>query len=178
MNKDNPNLSEWRKQNPGMSINDYFKIFGTSSPTSNENSYFLKHERARIQKELNQKKTNQSSWPYVFFALFILIAFLSNPKVEDHRAALKIKLTRIVEIELSKKTDNIILFGLGKSLIDSIMDEGLKNISSDNYLFFSVTKFNYTSKSKIIGFGVLGKVFISEKINKDIFTTLAHKFNN
>ncbi len=167
-NQEKPDLREWRKQNPEMSINDYFKIYGTPHNFSNSNSYSNEYELARMQSELNKKKTNPSSWPYIFLALFILIAFLSNPKTEEHRATLRIKLTGIVEKDLSKNTDNLFLYGAGKSFMDLIIDEGLKNVSSDSYILFSITRFNYASESKIIGFGLLGKVYISEDILKEI----------
>lgn len=171
-NQEKPSLSEWRKQNPGMSINDYFRIFGTTSHSSNKNSYSNEYEITNLQRELNQKKSNSSPWSYIIIILFILIAFLSNPKIEEHRAALRIKLTGMVEKDLSKNTDNIFIYGLGKSFMDSLIDEGLKNVSSDNYILFSLTKFNFASESKIIGFGFFGKVYITEKINEDMFKKL------
>ena len=125
-----------------------------------------------IDNKKEKTKSNTSSWPYIFIALFILIAFLSNPKIEEHREALRILLTGLVEKDLSKNTDNILVYGFGKSLMDSFIDEGLKNVSSDNYLLFSLTKFNFASESKIIGVGVLGQVYLSEKVNKDLVEKL------
>ena len=136
------------------------------------NSYSNEYEITRLQRELNQKKSSSSSWSYIFIILIILIAFLSNPKIEEHRNALRIKLTGMVEKDLSKNTDNIFIYGLGKSIMDSLIDEGLKNISSDNYLLFSLTRFNFASESKIIGFGFFGKVYITEKINENMFKKL------
>lgn len=167
-NQEKPSLSEWRKQNPGLSINDYYKIFGTSTNSSNSNNYSNQYETARQQSELNLKKSNSSTWSYIFIALFVLIAFLSNPKLEDHRATLRIKLTGLVEKHLSENTDNIISYGLGKYFMDAIIDGGLKNVSSDNYLLFSLTKFNFASESKIIGLGVFGQVYLFEKADKEI----------
>ena len=91
---------------------------------------------------------------------------MSNPKKEDHKDTLKIKLTGIVEEILTEKSDNIFYIGLGKSVADAIIDETLKTVSIDNYVFFSLTKINYASNSKIIGVGLLGKVYISDEINK------------
>ncbi|WP_100609979.1 hypothetical protein [Confluentibacter lentus] len=171
-NQEKPSLSEWRKQNPGMSINDYFRIFGKTSHSSSTNSYSNEYEITMLQRELNEKKSSSFSWSYIFIILIILVGFLSNPKVEEHREALRIKLTGMVEKDLSKNTDNILIYGLGKSFMDYLIDEGLKNVSSDNYLLFSLTKFNFASESKIIGFGFFGKVYIAEKINEDMFKKL------
>ena len=101
-------------------------------------------------------------------ALFILITFLSNPKKEDHKESFRIKLSGIIEEILSEnKNDNVFVLGLSKVLADKIIDEVLKNVSVDNYLFFSLTKLNWASDSKIIGFGVFGKVYISNEFDKE-----------
>jgi len=171
-NQEKPSLSEWRKQNPGMTINDYFKIFGTTSHSENTYSYSNEYEITRLQKELNQNKSSLSSWPYIFIILIIFIAFFSNPQTDEHRETVRIKLTGMVEKDLSKNTNNIFIYGLGKAFMDSLIDVTLKNVSSDNYLLFSLTKFNFASESKIIGFGFFGKVYISEKINEDMFKKL------
>ncbi|MFK5879125.1 MAG: hypothetical protein QM478_06465 [Flavobacteriaceae bacterium] len=134
--------------------------------------FLLDNSHAHIiidNKKKQQKKYNSRSWPYIFLALFILIAFLSNPKTEDHREALRVKLFGIVEESLSENTENLFYIGLGKSFGNVIIDEALKNVSIDNYLFFSLTKFNYSSNSEIIGIGILGNVYISEKVNKEMF---------
>lgn len=165
-NKERPDLSEWRKQNPGMTINDYFKIYGTETISSNSNRYSVDYEVARIKNELNKEKSNYTSWLYMLIPLFLLIAFLSNPKIEYHREALKIKLSGIVDEILSEETDNIFIIGLGKYFRDTIVNENLKNVSADNYLFFSLTEFKFASNTKIIGFGFLGNVYFSKNVNK------------
>lgn len=164
--QEKPDLREWSKKNPGMTINDYFKIYGTDSYSSNSNRYSVDYEISRIKSELNQEKSKPSSWLYMLIPLFLLIAFLSNPKKEDHREALKIKLSGIVEEILSEETNNIFLIALGKSFSDTIIEENLKNVSADNYILFSLTEFNFASNFKIIGFGFLGKVYFSKNVNK------------
>lgn len=164
-NQEKPDLSEWRKQNPGMTINDYFKIYGTDTNSLNSNRYSFDYEVSRIKNELIKEKSKNASWLYMLIPLFLLIAFLSNPKIEDHREALKIKLSGIVDEILSEETDNIFIIGLGKYFGDTIVNENLKNVSADNYLFFSLSEFKFASNTKIIGFGFLGKVYFSKNVN-------------
>jgi hypothetical protein len=161
-----PNLREWSKNNPGMTINDYFKIYGTDTNSLNSDRYSFDYEVSRIKNELNKEKSKNASWLYMLIPLFLLIAFLSNPKIEDHREALKIKLSGIVDEILSEETDNIFIIGLGKYFGDTIVNENLKNVSADNYLFFSLTEFKFASNTKIIGYGFLGKVYFSNNVNK------------
>ena len=161
-----------------MTINDYFKAYGTVSETPNfniQNNYYNDYIRTN---ELNQIKSSKSPWFYIFLSLFVIITFLSNPKKEEHRDELKIKLNGIVEEMLAEKTDNLVYIGLGKSISNLIIDETLKNVSTDNYLFFSLTKFNYKTEYKIIGFGVFGKVYISDKINKKMIENYSEQLRS
>ena len=51
-----PDLSEWGKQNPGKTINDYFKIYGTDTYSQNTNRYSSDYVSAPFKNELIQKK--------------------------------------------------------------------------------------------------------------------------
>ncbi|KAF0198613.1 MAG: hypothetical protein FD166_1254 [Bacteroidetes bacterium] len=177
-----PDLSEWRKQNPGKTINDYYRIYGNNVSGT---SYSLNYSRDNsaiddvpYKNDLSHRKSNYSIWSYLLVTLFILITFFSNPKKDDHKDALRIKLSGIVEEILAEKSDNIFQFGFGRLIGDKIIDETLKSVSIDNYVFFSLTKFNYASDSKILGFGFLGKVYISDKINREMVINSIKGFNN
>ena len=52
---------------------------------------------------------------------------------------------------------------LGSSLIDKVVDG---YIDSENYYFFSLTKINVDGDKRTIGLGILGKVFISDKLKE------------
>ncbi len=174
--QEKPDLSEWSKQNPGKTINDYFKIYGTNLSGYSPKS-ILDSEDLPIENDLNQASSKHSIWAYILVSVFILITFFSNPKKEDHKDALKIKLTGIVEEILAEKSDDIIEFGIGRWVGDEIIDKALTSVSTDNYIFFSLTKFNYASDSRIIGFGFLGKVYISKSINKEMVINKIKQLN-
>ena len=96
-------------------------------------------------------------------------------KLEDETGMVMVRqtfLNRFEEVPAEITIEN----SNGKKSPDAItpklIDEGLKNVSSDNYILFSLTKFNFASESKIIGFGFFGKVYITEKINEDMFKKL------
>ena len=144
-NQEKPDISEWRKQNPGMTINDYFKIYGTNSSSSNSNRYSVDYELTRIKNELNQEKSIDTSWLYLLIPIFLLSAFLFNPRQEDHREALKIKLSAIVEELILEEIDNIFIIGLRELFGDVYINKNLKIVSFDNYVFFSLTEFNFAS---------------------------------
>jgi hypothetical protein len=165
-NQEKPDLNEWKKQNPGLSINDYFKLYGTTNSSSNSNRYTADYEIARLQNELNKKKSGNSPWLSILIPLLLLIAFITNPEIEDHRTVLKIKLSGIVDEIIAEETDNIFIIGLVKYFGDAIVDENLKNVSANNYYFFSLTEFKFASDLKIKGYGFLGKVYFSKNVNK------------
>jgi len=177
-----PDLREWSKQNPGKTINDYFKIYGTNisrtSYSPDSSRYYTDKIGLSDKNDLNQRRSKYSIWSYVLVSLLVLITFLSNPKKDDHKDALKIKLTGIVEEILAEKSDNIFQFGFGRIIVDEIIDKTLKSVSTDNYIFFSLTKYNYASDSKVIGFGFLGKVYISNSINKEMVINKIRQFNS
>jgi hypothetical protein len=179
--QEKPDLREWSKQNPGKTINDYFKIYGNNIPGtsySRDSSHnYSDNQDLPDKNDLDYKKSNYSIWSYVLLSLFILITFLSNPKKDDHKDALKIKLTGIIEEILAEKSDNIFQFGFGRLIGDEIIERTLISVSTDNYIFFSLTKFNYASESRIIGFGFLGKVYISNSINREMVINKIKQFN-
>lgn len=171
-----PDLHEWRKQNPGKTINDYLGIYGSISKT---HPYPINQE-PYIQDvvPIGLRSKRKIIWPYILIPLFIAIAFFSNPKKEEHKDALKIKLLGVVEEKMSENTDNLFFIGLGKSIGGLVIDEVLKSVSVDNYIFFSITKYNFGSDSNIIGFGCLGKVYISDKINRAAIENYINKQKN
>lgn len=107
-----------------------------------------------------------------FGAIFLAIVLVfTNPDSAKHSLAVKEILTK----EFNKKmTDEIresknnyqsanagIGLLLGSTLIDKIIDG---YIDSENFYFFSLTKINIDEENRTIGFGILGKVYISEKL--------------
>lgn len=61
---------------------------------------------------------------------------------------------------------------LGSSLIDKVIDG---YIDSENFYLFSLTKINVDGDNKTIGLGILGKVFISDKLKENTSKLFNHR---
>lgn len=113
---------------------------------------------------------------YIIFFGTLCIAFvlvLTNPDRAKHAMAVKEILTKefnkAMTEELRKSKNNyqatnagIGLF-LGSALIDKVVDG---YIDSENFYLFSLTKINVDGDNRTIGLGILGKVFISDKLKE------------
>ena len=162
-----PSPSEWCNQNPGKTLNDYYKIFG-SNLNHSEVQVNVKYNSIKLTTEPEGYGNKRSSAKVylLIFAIIILIAFISNPDIDKHKSSLKIRLSGIVE-SIASESDNLLVVGLGKMVGDAAIEELLKNVSVDNYLVFSVTRLNWATESKIVGYGIFGNVFISKELNTD-----------
>ncbi|WP_264537296.1 DUF4359 domain-containing protein [Flavobacterium sp. N1736] len=107
--------------------------------------------------------------------LFIAILALTNPAQEIHKEKVRIKLTEFYETEMAKEdntaTNQFSQAGksmgmiLAKSMINMVIDNA---ISSSNYILFSTTNVTWEGKTKIIGIGILGNVFLTSQIDDAI----------
>jgi hypothetical protein len=91
---------------------------------------------------------------------FILLALMAtNPSIEDHRQAVLEKMKE----RLSQASDGANQWEKVGQAIGVALGQGIveKAVSRKNYLFFSATTISFKDNSKNIGFGVLGKVFLS-----------------
>ena len=94
----------------------------------------------------------------------ILVLILTNPSEENHIQNVKSK----CKIALNKKAATS-GGGISSLLKDSYMDKIIDRIvSRDNYFLCSATKLSMQGQEKIIGFGILGNVFLSEKLNEGL----------
>jgi hypothetical protein len=92
---------------------------------------------------------------------FILLALMAtNPSIEDHRQAvtekMKEKMTESSNSESKnewQKAGEAIGMAIGGGIVE-------KSVSRDNYLLFSLTKITFGDKSKNIGLGIIGNVWI------------------
>lgn len=100
---------------------------------------------------------------------FLLIAIFTNPNRDMHKEELKSKFIesyqKSLEANSTLNNNGFETLGnlLGTSLINTLIEN---NVSCDNYLLFSITKITYKGESKSIGFGFLGKVFLSGKVDE------------
>jgi hypothetical protein len=101
---------------------------------------------------------------------FLLVALMAtNPSTAEHKEAVKEKVSAAFE---NNNTNGNAFQKLGEQLGQTI---GMvlidKMIKRDNYLLFSLTKSNYIDndkKEKIVGFGILGKVYLFDKFSNNI----------
>lgn len=108
----------------------------------------------------------------ISIAVIVLIAVFTNPNVQTHREAVKTMYNQNLQKHLvkigsennSEMQNGDANFGmiLGNVFIDKIIGN---IVTSDNYVLFSITKLSLEGKSKMIGFGLFGNVFISNKVN-------------
>jgi hypothetical protein len=103
----------------------------------------------------------------ICFALVALMA--TNPSTAEHKEAVKQKVSTAFE---NNNTDGNAFQKLGAQLGQSI---GMviidKMIKRENYLFFSLTKSKFLDndeKEKVIGFGILGKVYLFKAFSEKI----------
>lgn len=113
---------------------------------------------------------------YILLAicLFVTITALTNPDRETHKEKVKLKMNEFYEQEMAKEDNSPnnqysaakamgIMFG--RSLINNIIDNV---VSSSNYILFSTTEITWEGKTKTVGIGILGHVFLSSEIDKAI----------
>lgn len=112
----------------------------------------------------------------IFFGtVFIaIVLILTNPDQAKHSIAVKEILTKefnkAMTDELRKSKNNYqranagLGLLLGSTLIDKIIDG---YIDCENFYLFSLTKINFEGNNRTIGFGILGKVYISDKLREN-----------
>lgn len=103
-------------------------------------------------------------------ASVLALLLITNPSKETHKEAVKTIMTEAMDKKLaeekSKMKDNPfagMMAGLGTMAVNVAVD-GM--IDRDNYLLFSLTKAKAEGKTKVIGFGVLGFVHVSDKVSQ------------
>lgn len=103
------------------------------------------------------------------FVIILLIAIFTNPSQEEHKEKVKETFTAYYQKSLKEnQTDSKNAFSalgslLGNSLINAMIENA---ITRNNYVVFSLTKVTYEGEEKLIGYGVFGNVFLSEKIEE------------
>ena len=93
---------------------------------------------------------------------FILLALMAtNPTIQDHRQAVMDKFKE--KMANAPKSDSKNEWQKAGEAIGMALGQGIveKAVGRDNYILFSLTKISFGENTKNIGFGVLGKVFLS-----------------
>ncbi|MBL7047543.1 MAG: zinc-ribbon domain-containing protein [Candidatus Marinimicrobia bacterium] len=106
-------------------------------------------------------------------SIVVLAAILSNPSEDAHKSAVAKLLKQSAYgnvLETASTSGNeyeiagsALGYSLGASFLDKIIDMG---VTRTNYILFSTTEFNYQGESRTVGYGVFGRVTISDRIRK------------
>lgn len=105
----------------------------------------------------------------IIVGIILLLAIFTNPNQVAHKEKVKTTFTAFYQKQSKENrtlsNDGFEALGslLGTSLINTIVENG---VSCDNYLLFSITKVNYKGQEKSIGYGMLGNVFLSSKVDE------------
>ena len=112
-------------------------------------------------------KTKSITLIVIFFIL--LAAIITNPTADTHKAKVKSAFTAYMQKEMAAKSESIGngFEALGTMLGNTMVNTMVENmVSSDSYVFFSLTKLTYDGKTKTIGFGAFGNVWLSGDVDK------------
>lgn len=104
--------------------------------------------------------------------IIAIVAVITNPNQDRHKEVIKNKfnsyLQKSVKESLAKTNSEWEQAGqalgmmLGGALSDRIIDT---TISADNFVLFSTTKMTWNGQTTIIGIGVFGNVFFTQKLD-------------
>lgn len=104
--------------------------------------------------------------------MVILVAVITNPNQDRHKEVIKNKLKTYMQKSLNEKnteTNNQweqAGQALGLMISGAIIDPIIDNlVSTDNYVLFSTTKISWEGKTKIVGIGAFGNVFLTSQLD-------------
>ena len=109
----------------------------------------------------------------VMLSLIGFVAVLTNPNQDRHKEVVKNELIKFLQKSInlgySEPKDNFEQAGqaigimLGGAIVDRILDNFM---SIDNYVVISATKITWDGKTKIIGIGAFGNVYLTKELNE------------
>ncbi|MEI6088305.1 MAG: hypothetical protein WCR66_11985 [Bacteroidota bacterium] len=111
---------------------------------------------------------------YILAIVVLAILYASNPNLDEHQRSVKDKVSQLIRREVSSSGKSSSSYGdigtelgvmFGSSLVDGIITDVVRR---KDYFFFSLTSVEYNGNNKIIGIGILGKVFISDEVDKEL----------
>ena len=111
----------------------------------------------------------------VFVGLLFIVAVITNPNQDRHKEVVKNKLNVLMQKAVKDSFKNSdsgaeqIGSALGLMLGGAMLDRMIESmVSTDNYVLFSTTKISWEGKTKLIGIGAFGNVFISDEIEESL----------
>lgn len=122
----------------------------------------------------------------LFFIGFVfLIAALTNPAPEKHKEHLKNQLILYAQKSIKQNRNQsdikeVTEWSLFEGIFQDAMAKGMINslVTTDDYVFFSITKFQWDGEITTIGFGAFGNIFLSRKLKKHMDDFLQSSLND
>lgn len=119
----------------------------------------------------------------ILVAGLLVVAALLNPKLEDHKEALKPQVKAGLAKSLTKngvRTDNMLFNLVTDGIYESYLWKDLveNEVTRDNYIFFSISKCAYLGEQYPVGIGLFGTVYIFPQVEQfvtNIFDDLIEK---
>jgi ATP-dependent Lon protease len=108
-------------------------------------------------------------WIITISTIVSLLLVLSNPSQEDHRQALKGKFIESIQEKLANQPETTSEIGetfgvtMATAIIANMVDA---TVTRNNWVLFSTTEITIEGKSKTIGVGILGHVYLSSKVDE------------
>ena len=110
-------------------------------------------------------------------ALVAVVAFVTNPNVDSHRAAMNQRATIVMSEVVAEQ--NILVQGAWGLTGNRLLTEFVNtSVTADNYFLFSITKINWDNESYSVGVGAFGNVFIFRQINKELVEEIIEDARN
>lgn len=110
---------------------------------------------------------DRKGWTIIGSIFLVLLLLVTNPSQEQHKLALKDKfissISKEIENQEQKTGMEALQLSVATMFIDNMID---KTVTSTSYLLFSTTKIKIDGDEKTIGFGILGHVYLSNKIDE------------
>lgn len=104
----------------------------------------------------------------IIITLILLIAVLTNPNPERHREAVKTEINAYMQKTIKDNGSEAEGQALGALLGGALIDRMVESVvSTSNYLIFSTTKVTWEGKTRVIGFGVFGNVYITGQVKEN-----------
>ncbi len=108
---------------------------------------------------------NKTQITLIITGFIILALMATNPSIEDHREGVKKMYKEKLQKDNRDGNENLasqIGSGIGMMIGDGLIN---KMVSRENYLLFSITEITLDGKTKNVGIGILGQVFVNNYDN-------------
>ena len=110
---------------------------------------------------------NKRTTSFLLVAVALILAF-TNPSLDKHKEEVEQILynqSGILDVtQADLDSFQTVGYALADGAIIPVVDSMVEGVSRDNYALFSLTRTTYKGNSEVIGAGVLGNVFVSDKL--------------